>query len=153
MFYNFSVFLHFRFSKKPSMSRNIRLCTHRCAKCWLKKLRILIPLIAMPAPSSGCCSTSVAWSSRTVFRSPSSMKSTPGEISRLNFASFPATFFPRFFFYMIYYFCNSYDKDGKVEEDAKYMAKRKMLGNIKFMGELGKMEIVHDTILHRYVEL
>ena len=36
-----------------------------------------------------------------------------------------------------------------VEEDAKYMAKRKMLGNIKFMGELGKMEIVHDTILHR----
>ena len=77
-------FLYSRFSKKPSMSRNIRLCTHRCAKCWLKKLRILIPLIAMPAPSSGCCSTSVAWSSRTAFRSPSSMKSTPGEISRLN---------------------------------------------------------------------
>ena len=62
------------------MSRNIRLCTHRCAKCWLKKLRILIPLIAMPAHSSGCCSTSVAWSSKTAFRSPSSMKSTPGEI-------------------------------------------------------------------------
>jgi len=39
-----------------------------------------------------------------------------------------------------------------VEEDAKYMAKRKMLGNIKFMGELGKMEIVHDTILHRCCE-
>ena len=76
--------MHSRFSKKPSMSRNIRLCTHRCAKCWLKKLRILIPLIAMPAPSSGCCSTSVAWSSRTAFRSPSSMKSTPGEISRVN---------------------------------------------------------------------
>jgi len=39
-----------------------------------------------------------------------------------------------------------------MEEDAKYMAKRKMLGNIKFMGELGKLEIVHDTILHRCCE-
>jgi len=38
------------------------------------------------------------------------------------------------------------------QEDAKYMAKRKMLGNIKFMGELGKLEIVHDTILHRCCE-
>lgn len=35
------------------------------------------------------------------------------------------------------------------DEDAKYLAKRKMLGNIKFMGELGKLEIVHDTILHK----
>jgi len=39
-----------------------------------------------------------------------------------------------------------------LEEDAKYLAKRKMLGNIKFMGELGKLEIVHDTILHRCCE-
>ena len=54
------------------------------------------------------------------------------------FSSFPATFFTEFF--QIF---------SVVEEDAKYMAKRKMLGNIKFMGELGKMEIVHDTILHR----
>ncbi len=38
------------------------------------------------------------------------------------------------------------------EEDAKYLAKRKMLGNIKFIGELGKLEIVHDTILHRCCE-
>ena len=38
------------------------------------------------------------------------------------------------------------------EEDSKYMAKRKMLGNIKFMGELGKLEIVQDTILHRCCE-
>ena len=35
------------------------------------------------------------------------------------------------------------------EEEAKYMAKRKMLGNIKFIGELGKLQIVHDSILHR----
>ena len=36
--------------------------------------------------------------------------------------------------------------------DARAVAKRKMLGNIKFMGELGKLEIVHDTILHRCCE-
>ena len=41
---------------------------------------------------------------------------------------------------------------NELEEDSKYMAKRKMLGNIKFMGELGKLEIVHDTILHRCCE-
>ena len=37
------------------------------------------------------------------------------------------------------------------EEEAKYLAKRKMLGNIKFIGELGKLQIVHDSILHRLV--
>ena len=42
--------------------------------------------------------------------------------------------------------------NNELEEDSKYMAKRKMLGNIKFMGELGKLEIVHDTILHRCCE-
>jgi hypothetical protein len=36
------------------------------------------------------------------------------------------------------------------EEDAKYLAKRKMLGNIKFIGELGKLQIIQDFILHRY---
>lgn len=39
-----------------------------------------------------------------------------------------------------------------LEEDSKYLAKRKMLGNIKFMGELGKLEIVHDHILHKCCE-
>jgi len=38
------------------------------------------------------------------------------------------------------------------EEEAKYLAKRKMLGNIKFIGELGKLQIVHDSILHRCCE-
>lgn len=33
--------------------------------------------------------------------------------------------------------------------DARFLAKRKMLGNIKFIGELGKLQIVHDSILHR----
>lgn len=35
------------------------------------------------------------------------------------------------------------------EEDAKQLAKRKMLGNIKFIGELGKLQIIQDSILHR----
>ena len=39
------------------------------------------------------------------------------------------------------------------EEEAKYLAKRKMLGNIKFIGELGKLQIVHDSILHRCAKL
>jgi len=38
------------------------------------------------------------------------------------------------------------------EEEARYIAKRKMLGNIKFIGELGKLEILHDSILHRCCE-
>ena len=35
------------------------------------------------------------------------------------------------------------------EEDAKQLAKRKMLGNIKFIGELGQLQIIQDSILHR----
>merc|ERR1719229_1877845 len=38
------------------------------------------------------------------------------------------------------------------EEEARYVAKRKMLGNIKFIGELGKLEMLHDSILHRCAE-
>jgi len=38
------------------------------------------------------------------------------------------------------------------EEEARYVAKRKMLGNIKFIGELGKLEMLHDSILHRCCE-
>ena len=37
------------------------------------------------------------------------------------------------------------------EEDAKYLAKRKMLGNIKFIGEIGKLQIIQDFILHRSI--
>jgi len=36
------------------------------------------------------------------------------------------------------------------EEEAKYVAKRKMLGNIKFIGELGKLQIIQDAILLKY---
>ena len=38
------------------------------------------------------------------------------------------------------------------EEEAKYIAKRKMLGNIKFIGELGKLEMLHDSTIHKCCE-
>ncbi len=52
--------------------------------------------------------------------------------------------------------CHQYEKlavstIASDEEDAKYLAKRKMLGNIKFIGELGKLQIIQDFILHRLV--
>lgn len=40
------------------------------------------------------------------------------------------------------------DDLGTEEEERRQVAKRKMLGNIKFIGELGKLEIVSDKILH-----
>jgi len=50
----------------------------------------------------------------------------------------------------------AYEKrSGKLsaeEQEAKDLAKRKMLGNIKFIGELGKLEMLHDSILHRCCE-
>ena len=44
------------------------------------------------------------------------------------------------------------DGGGDEPLDGKMLAKRKMLGNIKFIGELGKLQIVHDSILHRCCE-
>ena len=44
-------------------------------------------------------------------------------------------------------FENGYEPTEE-ELEAKFMAKRKMLGNIKFIGELGKLQIVQDRILH-----
>jgi len=38
------------------------------------------------------------------------------------------------------------------EEEAKFIAKRKMLGNIKFIGELGKLEMLHDSTIHKCCE-
>ncbi|CAG9856771.1 unnamed protein product [Phyllotreta striolata] len=37
------------------------------------------------------------------------------------------------------------------EEERRQIAKRKMLGNIKFIGELGKLEILSESILHRCI--
>ncbi|KAJ8971557.1 hypothetical protein NQ314_000644, partial [Rhamnusium bicolor] len=38
------------------------------------------------------------------------------------------------------------------EEERRQLAKRKMLGNIKFIGELGKLEILSEGILHRCIK-
>ena len=40
------------------------------------------------------------------------------------------------------------DELGPEEEERRQVAKRKMLGNIKFIGELGKLKIVSCNILH-----
>lgn len=39
------------------------------------------------------------------------------------------------------------------EEERRYLAKRKMLGNIKFIGELGKLEILSENILHICIQV
>lgn len=38
------------------------------------------------------------------------------------------------------------------EEEKRHLAKCKMLGNIKFIGELGKLEILAESILHRCIQ-
>lgn len=43
-------------------------------------------------------------------------------------------------------------RDGPLtpeEEEQRQLAKRKMLGNVKFIGELGKLEMLHEAILHK----
>ncbi|XP_049777402.1 eukaryotic translation initiation factor 4 gamma 2-like [Schistocerca cancellata] len=41
---------------------------------------------------------------------------------------------------------------GAEEEERRQFAKRKMLGNIKFIGELGKLEILAESILHQCIQ-
>ncbi|KAK5927512.1 hypothetical protein CgunFtcFv8_012661 [Champsocephalus gunnari] len=38
------------------------------------------------------------------------------------------------------------------EEEQRSIAKRKMLGNIKFIGELGKLDLIHESILHKCIK-
>uniref|UniRef100_A0A7N8XJ00 Eukaryotic translation initiation factor 4 gamma 2 n=1 Tax=Mastacembelus armatus TaxID=205130 RepID=A0A7N8XJ00_9TELE len=38
------------------------------------------------------------------------------------------------------------------EEEQRAVAKLKMLGNIKFIGELGKLNLIHETILHKCIK-
>ncbi|KAK9875785.1 hypothetical protein WA026_009576 [Henosepilachna vigintioctopunctata] len=38
------------------------------------------------------------------------------------------------------------------DDDRRSIAKSKMLGNIKFMGELGKLDILQESILHRCIQ-
>lgn len=49
-----------------------------------------------------------------------------------------------------------YERDASLssteEEERRQLAKRKMLGNIKFIGELAKLEILSENILHRCIQ-
>ena len=38
------------------------------------------------------------------------------------------------------------------EEEQRNIAKHKMLGNIKFIGELGKLSLIHESILHKCIK-
>uniref|UniRef100_A0A673FZ99 Eukaryotic translation initiation factor 4 gamma 2 n=1 Tax=Sinocyclocheilus rhinocerous TaxID=307959 RepID=A0A673FZ99_9TELE len=49
-----------------------------------------------------------------------------------------------------------YDKNDSPltseEEEQRAIAKFKMLGNIKFIGELGKLDLIHESILHKCIK-
>uniref|UniRef100_A0A8C2JIN9 Eukaryotic translation initiation factor 4 gamma 2 n=1 Tax=Cyprinus carpio TaxID=7962 RepID=A0A8C2JIN9_CYPCA len=49
-----------------------------------------------------------------------------------------------------------YDKNDSPltseEEEQRAIAKIKMLGNIKFIGELGKLDLIHESILHKCIK-
>ncbi|XP_030762180.1 eukaryotic translation initiation factor 4 gamma 2 [Sitophilus oryzae] len=52
---------------------------------------------------------------------------------------------------------NGFSEDGTLldrdeREERRQTAKRKMLGNIKFIGELGKLEILSENILHKCIK-
>lgn len=38
------------------------------------------------------------------------------------------------------------------QEEERAVARRKMVGNLRFIGELGKLEIIHESILHRCMQ-
>lgn len=53
-------------------------------------------------------------------------------------------------------FSSVYDKHDNPltseEEEQRAIAKIKMLGNIKFIGELGKLDLIHESILHKCIK-
>lgn len=62
-----------------------------------------------------------------------------------------------FFFLTIIFSCVLvFDKqDNELtaeEEEQRAIAKIKMLGNIKFIGELGKLNLIHESILHKCIK-
>ncbi|XP_033646152.1 eukaryotic translation initiation factor 4 gamma 2-like [Asterias rubens] len=47
------------------------------------------------------------------------------------------------------------NKNGSLtqdEEEQRHITKQKMLGNIQFIGELGKLDMLHESILHRCIK-
>ena len=138
------------------MNLNTRLCTHSCAKGWMKRHQILIQLRRRTL-SEDFCSISAEMNSkigkcmqiRIIFR-------RIFDEHKLS----PYLILPSFSVSYIYIFRSTISQQyenrlgeeiTEDEAEAKYSAKRKMLGNIKFIGELGKLQIVHDSILHRLV--
>lgn len=59
-------------------------------------------------------------------------------------------------FLIFFLFCVVFEKhDGQLtpeEEEQRAIAKIKMLGNIKFIGELGKLNLIHESILHKCIK-
>ena len=56
---------------------------------------------------------------------------------------------------LVLYFCSAFaKKDGLTpeEEEDQRLSKRKMLGNIQFIGELGKCGMLHESVLHKCVQ-
>ncbi len=53
------------------------------------------------------------------------------------------------------YFKNLYNnattKSTPIEVEARLLAKKKMLGNVKFIGELGKLDLLNEAILHKCI--
>lgn len=56
----------------------------------------------------------------------------------------------------VVFFSSVYDKHDNPltseEEEQRAIAKIKMLGNIKFIGELGKLDLIHESILHKCIK-
>ena len=60
-------------------------------------------------------------------------------------------------FITVIVFVSALEKDGggalsADEEEQYWLAKSKMLGNIKFIGELGKLDMLHEGILHQCIK-
>lgn len=59
-------------------------------------------------------------------------------------------------FFFLYCIFSVYDKRENPllpeEEEQRAIAKIKMLGNIKFIGELGKLDLIHESILHKCIK-
>lgn len=47
---------------------------------------------------------------------------------------------------------NGLQHDLLDEEERKYIVKQKMLGNVKFIGELFKLGILQDTVIHKCIQ-
>ncbi len=67
-----------------------------------------------------------------------------------------ALWIARYLLVIFFFFLPVYDKNDSPltseEEEQRGIAKIKMLGNIKFIGELGKLDLIHESILHKCIK-